>query len=67
MLGVRAVLHLHWLLQSSYSEFSFVSQVALIVSSDVKISSNEKLPHFIYKVPYEPGFLEELLVKPAID
>ena len=41
--------------------------MALIVSSDVKISSNEKLPHFIYKVPYEPGFSEELLVKPAID
>ena len=39
----------------------------MIVSSDVKISSNEKLPHFIYKVPYEPGFSEELLVKPAID
>ena len=37
------------------------------MSSDVKISSNENLPHFIYKVPYEPGFSEELLVKPAID
>ena len=39
----------------------------MIASSDVKIKSNEKIPHRIYNVPYEPGFSEELLVKPAIE
>ena len=39
----------------------------LVISSDIKIKSNEKIPHRIYKVPYEPGFSEELLVKPAIE
>ena len=31
------------------------------------MKSNEKIPHKIYTVPYEPGFSEEMVVKPAID
>lgn len=39
----------------------------MVVSSDVRIKPSEKIPHKIYKVPYEPGFSEDLLVKPALE
>ena len=47
--------------------FCFALKVVFVVSSDVQIKSNEKILHKIYKVPYEPGFSEELLVKPALE
>lgn len=39
----------------------------LVVSSDAQIKSSDKIPHKTFKVPYEPGFTEELIIKPAIE
>ena len=40
----------------------------MLVSSDYKPSrSSEMIPHKVYQVPFKSGFLEEFLVKPAME
>ena len=40
----------------------------MLVSSDHKHSrSSETIPHKVYQVPYKSGFIEEFLVKPAME
>ena len=35
----------------------------LVVPSSQKIKPSEKVPHKIYQVPYEPGFLEDAMIR----
>ena len=35
----------------------------LVVPSSQKIKPSEKVPHKIYQVPYEPGFLEDSMIR----
>ena len=37
--------------------------MVLVVPSIQKIKPSEKVPHKIYQVPYEPGFLEDSLIR----
>ena len=37
--------------------------MVLVVPSSQKIKPSEKVPHKIYQVPYEPGFLEDVMIR----
>ena len=39
----------------------------MLVSSDRPIKRNEKIPHKTFQVPYKPGFVEDLLIRPALE
>ena len=39
----------------------------MLVSSDRPIKPNEKIPHKKFQVPYKPGFVEDLLIRPALE
>lgn len=39
----------------------------MLVSSDRPTKANEKIPHMTFQVPYKLGFVEELLIKPALE
>jgi len=39
----------------------------MLVSSDTPAKANEKIPHKTFQVPYKPGFVEDLLIRPALD
>lgn len=39
----------------------------MLVSSDRPAKRNEKLPHKTFQVPYEPGFIEDMLIRPALE
>ena len=38
----------------------------MLVSSDRPTKPNEKIPHKTFQVPYKPGFVEDLLIRPAL-
>ena len=39
----------------------------MLVSSDRPAKANEKFPHKTFQVPYKAGFVEDLLIRPALD
>ena len=39
----------------------------MLVSSDRPTNANEKIPHKTFQVPYKLGFVEDLLIKPALE
>ena len=46
--------------------FNF-SQVVMVMSSDSPPKPNDKIPHKTFEIPYKPGFIEDLLIRPAIE
>ena len=50
------------------SNFAFFSsKVAMVVSSDWQSKHGGKIPHKVFQVPFEHGFLEEKLIRPALE
>ena len=39
----------------------------MLVSSDRLAKPNEKIPHKTFQVPYKAGFVEDLLIRPALE
>ena len=39
----------------------------MLVSSDRPTKANEKIPHKTFQVPYKAGFVEDLLIRPALE
>ena len=39
----------------------------MLVSSDRPAKANEKFPHKTFQVPYKAGFVEDLLIRPALE
>ena len=39
----------------------------MLVSSDRPAKTNEKIPHKTFQVPYKAGFVEDLLIRPALE
>lgn len=39
----------------------------MLVSSDRPAKPNEKIPHKTFQVPYKPGFIEDMLIRPALE
>ncbi|XP_078344951.1 2-hydroxyacylsphingosine 1-beta-galactosyltransferase-like [Oculina patagonica] len=42
-------------------------EVVMLVSSDRPEKPNEKIPHKTYQVPYKPGYIEDMLIRPALE
>ena len=42
-------------------------QVVMVVSSDRPPKPNEKIPHKTFEIPYKPGFIEDLMIRPALE
>ena len=39
----------------------------MVVSSDRPPKSNEKIPHKTFDIPYKPGFIEDIMIRPALE
>ena len=39
----------------------------MLVSSDRPVKPDEKIPHKTFQVPYKAGFVEDLLIRPALE
>lgn len=39
----------------------------MLVSSERPIKRNEKLPHRTFQIPFGPGFMEEMVIRPALE
>lgn len=52
--------------QFSTIRFCF-SQVVMVVSSDRPPTPNERIPHKTFEIPYKPGFIEDLMIRPALE
>ena len=39
----------------------------MLVSSDRPTKPNEKIPHKTFQVPYKPSFVEDMLIRPALE
>ena len=39
----------------------------MLVSSDRPTKPNEKIPHMTFQVPYKPSFVEDKLIRPALE
>lgn len=39
----------------------------MVVSSDRPAKPNEKIPHKTFQVPFKPGFIEDKLIRPALE
>ncbi|KAL9957653.1 hypothetical protein ACROYT_G034576 [Oculina patagonica] len=42
-------------------------EVVIVVASTQKIKPSSKVPHKIYQVPYEPGFLEDTMIRTQLE
>ena len=45
----------------------FSTKVAMVVSSDRQSKRGDKIPHKKFQVPFKPGFIEETLIRPALE
>lgn len=45
----------------------FFLQVVMVVSSDRQPKPNEKIPHKTFEIPYKAGFIEDLMIRPALE
>lgn len=39
----------------------------MVVSSDRPPTPNERIPHKTFEIPYKPGFIEDLMIRPALE